>query len=87
MGLNKCKLHIKETVYWPGLNEQLEKISVKLLTVSQILKIQMQAAPQYVTGKGNTAKPMDKACDRYFLLRRSVIFVSGWLYKSISDGA
>ena len=28
LGLNKCKLHVKETVYWPGLNDQLEKIIV-----------------------------------------------------------
>ena len=26
LGLNKCKLHAKETVYWPGLNDQLENI-------------------------------------------------------------
>ena len=26
MGLTKCKLHVKETVYWPELNEQLEKL-------------------------------------------------------------
>ena len=26
LGLNKCKLHAKETVYWPGLNNQLEKL-------------------------------------------------------------
>ena len=26
LGLNKCKLCIKCTVYWPGLNDQLEKI-------------------------------------------------------------
>ena len=26
LGLTKCKLCIKETVYWPGLNEQLEKL-------------------------------------------------------------
>ena len=25
LGLNKCKLRAKETVYWPGLNDQLEK--------------------------------------------------------------
>ena len=25
-GLNKCKLSDKDTVYWPGLNEQLEKL-------------------------------------------------------------
>ena len=26
LGLTKCKLHAKETVYWPGLNEQLEQL-------------------------------------------------------------
>ena len=26
LGLNKCKLHAKETVYWPGLNDQLDKL-------------------------------------------------------------
>ena len=26
LGLNNCKLYAKETVYWPGLNEQLEKL-------------------------------------------------------------
>ena len=26
LGLNKCKLHAKENVYWQGLNEQLEKL-------------------------------------------------------------
>ena len=26
LGLNKYKLHAKETVYWPGLNDQLEKL-------------------------------------------------------------
>ena len=26
LGLNKCKLHAKETVYWPGLNDQLENL-------------------------------------------------------------
>ena len=26
LGLNKCKEHAKETVYWPGLNDQLEKL-------------------------------------------------------------
>ena len=25
LGLNKCKLQTKGTVYWPGLNDQLEK--------------------------------------------------------------
>ena len=26
LGLNKCKLQAKQKVYWPGLNDQLEKL-------------------------------------------------------------
>ena len=26
LGLNKCKLHARGIVYWPGLNEQLERL-------------------------------------------------------------
>ena len=26
LGLNKCKLRAKESVYWPGLNDQLEEL-------------------------------------------------------------
>ena len=29
LGLNKCKLRAKDTVYWPGLNEQVEKLVLK----------------------------------------------------------
>ena len=30
LGLNKCKLRAKDTVYWPGLNDQLEKLIPEL---------------------------------------------------------
>ena len=26
LGLNKCKMRAKETVYWPGMNDQLEQL-------------------------------------------------------------
>ena len=26
LGLNKCQMRVKETVYWPGLNDQLENL-------------------------------------------------------------
>ena len=26
LGLNKCQMHAKETVYWPGLNDQVEQL-------------------------------------------------------------
>ena len=36
LGLNKCKLHAKETVYWSGLNDQLEKL---ILNCEQCFKV------------------------------------------------
>ena len=29
LGLTKCKLHAKQAVYWPGLNNQLEQVILK----------------------------------------------------------
>ena len=26
LGFDKCKLRTKDTVYWPGLNDKLEKL-------------------------------------------------------------
>ena len=28
LGVNKCKLRAKDTVYWPGLNDQFEKLNL-----------------------------------------------------------
>ena len=28
LSLNKCKLRAKDAVYWPGLNDQLEKLTL-----------------------------------------------------------
>ena len=43
LGLTKCKLRAKETVYWPGLNDQLDKIGAKLPIMLQIFAIKLQA--------------------------------------------
>ena len=33
LGLGKCKLRAKDTVYWPGLNDQLEKLVLSVSCV------------------------------------------------------
>ena len=43
LDLNKCKLCAKETVYWPGLNDQLEKLVLNCELCLKILTFQMQA--------------------------------------------
>ena len=46
LGLNKCKLHVKETVYWPGLNYQLEKF---VQIVNYVLKYSQSKCKQKPT--------------------------------------
>ena len=52
LGLNKCKLHAKETVYWPGLNDQIEK---HVLNCELCLK--------YL--QGDSITPLDQASHRF----------------------
>ena len=50
LGLNKCKLHVEETAYWPRFNDQLEKLYSQLLTVIEILTSKMQVETYHVFG-------------------------------------
>ena len=38
LGLNKCKMRAKETVYWLGINEQLEHLVLNCQLCLQILE-------------------------------------------------
>ena len=46
LGLNKCTLHAKETVYWPGFNSQLEKL---ILNCELSLKYSQSKCKQKIT--------------------------------------
>ena len=39
LGLNKCKISANETMYWPGINEHLEQLILKLPTLLEVFKI------------------------------------------------
>ena len=51
LGLNKCKLHVKETVYWPGHNDQLEKL--------------VPNCAYHVFGTRHSITPLDQANHRF----------------------
>ena len=51
LGLNKCKLHAKETVYWPGLNEQLEKLILKCELCLKYSQSKCNSLPTWHWGK------------------------------------
>ena len=46
LGLSKCKLHTKDTVYWPGLNDQQEKL---VLNCEHCLKYSQSKCKQQPT--------------------------------------
>ena len=46
LGLNKCQMRVKETAYWPGLNDQLENL---ILNCQLCLKYSKSKNKKYAT--------------------------------------
>ena len=57
LGLGKCKLRDKDTVYWPGLNDQLEKL---ILNCELSLKYS-QSKCNYISSIRNTSASLVQA--------------------------
>ena len=81
LGLGKCKLRGKDTVYLPGLNNQLEKLSVKMWTVFEIFSFQIQAETKYIFWTRNTSASLVQACHWHFPFWRCFIFIESVLQK------
>ena len=62
LGLNKCKLRAKDTVYWPSLNGQLDKLVLNCELCFKVFSFQMQAETKYISWTGNTSASWDQAC-------------------------
>ena len=45
LGLTKCKLQAKETVYWPSLNDQLEKLVLNCQLCLKYLQSKCKPTP------------------------------------------
>ena len=65
LGLNKCKLHAKETIYWPGLNDQLEKL---VLNGELCLKYSHSKCKQEPSLSVGTITSLDQASNRHLPL-------------------
>ena len=65
LGLNKCKLHAKETVYWPGLNEQLEKMVLNCELCFKYSQSKCKKKPTMSLGSGDSTTPLDQAGYRF----------------------
>ena len=50
LGLNKCQMCAKETVYWPGLNDQLEQLILNCKLCLKYSKLKNKSTPQTALG-------------------------------------
>ena len=57
LGLTKCKLRAKETVYWPGLNDQLEKLVLNCQLCLKYSQSKCKQAPRMSLGQEIPAFP------------------------------
>ena len=60
LGLNKCKLHAKETVYWSGLNDQLDKLILDCELCLKYLQAKCKQPPNMALGYEIPVHPWTK---------------------------
>ena len=63
LGLGKCKLQIKGTVYWQGINEQLEKLVLNCELCLKYSKAKSKQPAIHVFRTRDPDIPMDKSCN------------------------
>ena len=66
LGFNKCKLHAKETVYWPGLNDHLEKLILNCELYLKYSQSKCKQKPTMSLGQGIPLHPWTKLATELF---------------------
>ena len=66
LGLTKCKLRAKETVYWPGLNDQMEKLVLNCQLCLKYLQSKCKLTPNMSLGQEIPAFPWTKLATDIF---------------------
>ena len=66
LGLNKCKLHAKETVYWPGLNDKLDKLILNCELCLKYSHAKCKHPHNMVVGQEIPIHPWDKLATDLF---------------------
>ena len=65
-GLNKCKLHVKKTVYWPGLNDQLDKLILNCELCLKYSQAKCKQSPNMALGQEIPVHPLTKLATDLF---------------------
>ena len=84
IGLNKCKLHTKDTVYWPGLNEQLEKLILNWELCLKYSQSKCKPKPSMSLGQKIPVHPWSKFSNRHIPLSGSTLSTDCRLHKQVS---
>ena len=66
LGLTKCKLRPKETVYWPGLNDQLEKLVLNCQLCLKYSQSKCKLTPDMSLGQEIPTFPWTKLATNIF---------------------
>ena len=66
LGLNKCQIRVKETVYWPGLNDQLAKLILNCQLCLKYSKSKNKSVPPTALGHEVPVVPWSKVATDIF---------------------
>ena len=66
LGLNKCQMRVKETVYWPGLNDQLENLILNCQLCLKYSKSKNKSMPPTALGHEVPTVPWSKVATDIF---------------------
>ena len=66
LGFNKCQMRAKETVYWPGLNDQLENLILNCQLCLKYSKSKNKSTPPTALGHEVPAVPWSKVATDIF---------------------
>ena len=66
LGFNKCQMRVKETVYWPGLNDQLENLILNCQLCLKYSKSKNKSTPLTALGHEVPAVPWSKLATDIF---------------------
>ena len=68
LGLDKCKLRAKETVYWPGLNNELEDLVLNCQLCLKYSTAQCKLEPSLALGQEVPLYPWTKLMQQTFFI-------------------
>ena len=74
LGLNKCKLHGKETIYWPGLNEKLERLILNSALCLKYSQSKCKQQPSMSLGQEISFHPRTKLATDIFHFKEHLIY-------------